>query len=277
MMRFLFLFGLLVANILVWTLPVPHGLTVSFLNIGQGDSIFIEGPTGAQVLVDGGPSGAAVLRELGKQMPFFDHSIDAVVETHPDADHITGLIEVLKRYHVGVFFEPGIPDSTKTSQALLHAVLIARPTHVIARRGIRLMLGGGAYADILYPDTDVSKVKNTNDGSTVLHVVYGETSFMLTGDLPQKQELHLVSIDGKNLQSSVLKAGHHGSKNSSASEFVQAVNPTYGVFSRGCNNRYGHPAPVVVELFRNLNIPMFDTCTQGTITFVSDGRVLARK
>lgn len=228
------------------------------------------------MLVDGGPPGGAVLRELGTQMPFFDRSIDAIVETHPDADHITGLIDVLERYHVGTFLEPGIPDKTKTSQRLVAEVAKKHPADILARRGMRLILGGGAYADVLYPDTDVSNVKDTNSGSVVLHVVYGKNSFMLTGDLPQQQELHVVSMDGINLKSTVLKAGHHGSKNSSAPEFVSAVNPEYVVFSRGCKNKYGHPAAVVVELFQNLKIPTFDTCTDGTVTFVSNGRTLTR-
>ncbi len=278
MTRF-FLIGLLVlGNIFVWTLPTHHGLSVSFLNIGQGDSLFIEGPTGIQMLVDAGPPDRSVLRELGSVMPFFDRSIDAVVETHPDQDHIGGIPDVLARYSVKDFLEPGIPNDTRAAQAVVAAVQHSSAKDILARSGMRLLLGGGAYADVLYPnDADLAKIKDTNSGSIVLHVVYGATSFMLTGDLPQKQELQLVSLDGDSLHSDVLKAGHHGSKNSSALAFVQAVSPTYAVFSRGCNNRYGHPAPVVVELFQSLSIPTFDTCTQGRVTFQSDGQKLFLK
>ncbi len=272
-MRFL-LIGLLVfGNIFVWTLPTPHGLTVSFLNIGQGDSIFIEGPTGIQILVDAGPPDKSVLRELGSVMPFYDRSIDALVETHPDQDHIGGVPDVVGRYSVGKFLEPGIPNETKATVAAIAAIKKSGAKDIIARRGMRLILGGGAYADILFPDRDVSKIE-TNTGSIVMRVVYGETSFLLNGDSPQGIENYLVSLDGKALQSSVLKAGHHGSKNSSSTGFVKTVAPSYGVFSRGCDNKYGHPAPQVIELFKSLNIPTLDTCTDGRVTFVSNGRTL---
>ena len=107
-----------------------------------------------------------------------------------------------------------------------------------------------------------------------MRVVYGNTSFLLSGDSPQKIEKYLVSLDGKKLKTTVLKAGHHGSKTSSARVFLEAVNPLYGVFSRGCDNRYGHPAPEVTSLFQRLSITSFDTCTDGTLTFRSDGKTL---
>ncbi|MES2134813.1 MAG: MBL fold metallo-hydrolase [Patescibacteria group bacterium] len=272
-----FLIGILVfGNIFVWTIPVPHGLKVSFLNIGQGDSIFIEGPTGIQMLVDAGPPDKSVLRELGSVMPLFDRSIDAVVETHPDQDHLGGIPDVFDRYQVGTFLEPGIPNDTKATKAVVLAVEKSGVKDIVARRGMRLILGGGAYADILFPDRDLPKIE-TNTGSIVMRVVYGNTSFLLNGDSPQVIEKYLVSIDGKQLQSTVLKAGHHGSKSSSTSEFVKVVNPKYGIFSRGCDNKYGHPAPIVAQLFSNLQIPIFDTCTDGRITFISDGESLAIK
>ncbi|MES2014619.1 MAG: MBL fold metallo-hydrolase [Patescibacteria group bacterium] len=274
MKHFLLLALLFFGTVLVWVLPAPHGLRVSFLNIGQGDSIFIEGPTGIQMLVDAGPPDRSVLRELGSVMPFFDRSIDVVVESHPDQDHIGGIPDVFNRYSVGTFLEPGIPNDTKATKAVVGAVQTSGVKDVFARRGMRLILGGGAYADILFPDRDVSKLE-TNTGSIVMHIVYGDTSFYLNGDSPQVIEKYLVALDGKKLQSTVLKAGHHGSKNSSAAEFVETVHPTYGVFSRGCNNRYGHPAPVVVQLFESLKIPTFDTCRDGRVTFISNGHTLS--
>ncbi|TSD05660.1 MAG: beta-lactamase domain-containing protein [Parcubacteria group bacterium Greene0714_7] len=270
----IFLIGLLIfGNIFVWTVPIPHGLKVSFLNIGQGDSIFIEGPTGIQMLVDAGPPDKSVLRELGSVMPMFDRSIDAMVETHPDQDHLGGIPDVFERYRVETFLEPDIPNDTKATKATVLAVQKSGVKKITARRGMRLILGGGAYADILFPDRDVSKIE-TNTGSIVMRVVYGNTSFLLNGDSPQVIEKYLVSIDGKNLQSTILKAGHHGSKNSSAPEFVKAVNPEYGIFSRGCDNKYGHPASRVGDLFQSLDIPILDTCKNGRVTFLSDGHTL---
>ena len=264
---------LVAVNAIVWVVPVPSGLKVSFLNIGQGDSILIEGPTGVQVLVDGGPDTSAV-RELGQRLPFWDRTIDAVVATHPDADHIGGLPDVLHRYNTAYIFEPGVQNDTRAWSTFVQAAndgVAAGAQHVLARKGMRLILGGGAYADVLYPDHDVSAIPDTNSGSIVLRVVYGTTSFLLTGDLPDKQELYLVQTDPKNLDSDVLKAGHHGSAHSSTPEFVAAVSPNMVVYSRGCDNKYGHPAPRTVALFESLQIPAYDTCQQGTVTFLSDG------
>jgi competence protein ComEC len=248
MFRLVPIFILVVANVCVWLVPVHQGLTVSFLNVGQGDAIFIQSPTGVQMLIDGGPD-SSVLRELGNQMPFWDRTIDVVMETHPDKDHIAGLSDVFDRYDVKTFIEPGIQNDTSPTVSLMKAVQAEKPANVLARRGMRLLLGGGAYADILFPDRDVSKIE-TNTGSIVMRVVYGDTSFLLNGDSPQVIEKYLVALGPNSLDSDVLKAGHHGSKTSSSEAFVKAVSPTYAVFSRGCDNSY------------------------GTITFQSDGSTL---
>lgn len=278
MSRFIVIAVLSVATLFVWSFAFPsRTLLVSFLDVGQGDAILIESPTGVQMLIDGGPD-TSVLRELGKKLSFFDRSIDVVVETHPDQDHIAGLVDVLERYKVGVFIEPGVINDTPVSRALVSAVSEEKGIeHIIARRGMRLVLGGGAYADILFPDRDVSQVE-TNTGSIVMRIVYGETEFMLTGDSPQAIEKYLATmINHSDLESDVLKAGHHGSKTSSSEEFVKAVNPKYVVYSRGCDNRYGHPAAETVALFEKLFIPALDTCENGTATFSSDSQTLKLK
>ena len=276
MHRTFIVFILLVANVFVWLHAFPsRALTVSFLDIGQGDSIFIKGPTGVEVLVDGGAD-AAVLRELGKQMSFFDRSLDAVVETHPDKDHIGGLTDVFERYDVSYFLEPGIPNETSATRSLLSAVKKEGAQDVLARRGMRLDLGGGAYARILFPDRDVSDVE-TNTGSIVMQVVYGENEFLLTGDSPISIEKYLVSLGVQELESDVLKAGHHGSRTSTSDEYLDAVKPKYVIFSRGCDNSYGHPHVEVVEKVQKRSIPILDTCESGTISFQSDGRTLIQK
>ncbi|MDO8523893.1 MAG: hypothetical protein Q7R74_01540 [bacterium] len=272
-MQFGVIAALLLANIFVWTFPIPHGLRVSFFDVGEGDSVFIQGPTGVKVLVDGGPAGGGVLRTLGSAMPFFDRSLDVVVESTPNADDSAGLTDVLGRYKVGTFIESGILGTTKAAQAVQDAVIQNGTRDVVARRGMRLLLGGGAYADILYPDSDVSNA-DSGSGSIVMHVVYGATSLLLTGDSSQKIEKYLVGLDGAGLQSDVLKAGHHGSKTSSAPEFVQTVSPLYTIFSRGCANKYGFPSEEVVAVFQNAGAQILDTCENGTIMFVSDGKIL---
>jgi competence protein ComEC len=230
------------------------------------------------MLVDGGPD-HSVLRQLPKEMHFFDRSIDLVVETHPDKDHIAGLTDVFDRYRVSYFMSPGIPNDTATAKGLEHAVSVEPGVHAFtARRGMRIHLGGDAYADVLYPDHDVSHGE-TNVGSVVMHVVYGKTSFMLTGDAPSDVEAHLIALDGADgeLSSTVLKAGHHGSKYSTSDAWLAAVMPQTVAISAGANNTYGHPNPETIERIKKEGARIVSTIDSGTLRFVSDGtKVLSR-
>jgi competence protein ComEC len=137
---------------------------------------------------------------------------------------------------------------------------------------MRIHLGGGAYADVLYPDHDVSG-EETNEGSIVMHVVYGSTSFMLTGDAPSDVEDHLVALDAHDgeLPTTVLKAGHHGSKYSTDDAWLAALHPQYVAISAGAGNSYGHPSPEVVARIKSASAKMFSTIDLGTLRFVSDG------
>jgi competence protein ComEC len=245
-------------------------LIVSFLDVGQGDSIFIESPSGRQLLIDGGPD-RSVLRELGKQMKWYDRSIDVVIATHPDTDHVAGLFDVLKRYDVDYIFRPGIKHDAQAAQSLLKEIANEDAEEFLARRGQRIDIGDGIYLEILFPDRDVSDVE-TNTGSIVARLVYGETSFLFTGDSPQAIEKYLARIDGEDLNSDVLKIGHHGSKTSSATGFLGFVSPKYGVLSRGCDNRYGHPHQEVLDELERFEIEVTDTCEEETITYISDGQ-----
>lgn len=254
-------------------------LTVSFLNIGQGDSIFIDAPSGRQVLIDGGKN-RSVLRELSKVMPWYDRTIDVVIGTHPDADHIGGLPDVLSRYQVALVVESSVKDEGGADSAALEKAVAAEAEkgarRLTAERGQIIDLGEGTYLEILFPDRPVPALE-TNTGSIVARLVYGNTSFMLTGDSPQAIENYLVKLDAGALKSNVLKAGHHGSRTSSAMLFVGFVGQEYAIFSRGCDNSYGHPHDEVKDTFARLGVPTLDTCTGGSITFVSDGKTVVRR
>ncbi len=272
------LFLILVAGI-IWFFVYSNAhsgkLTVSFLNIGQGDAIFIESPTGIQVLIDGGPN-ASVLRELSAVMPSADRSIDMIAATHPDSDHISGLIDVLARYNVQKVLESSVKGDTPIWNSFRDAADKENAGRITALRGEVFNIGGGAYIEILFPDRDVSSVE-TNTGSIVAKLVYGNTSFLLTGDSPSPIEQYLVSLDRENLKSTVLKAGHHGSKNSTSPLYLGYVDPESVVFSRGCDNTYGHPAPETVALVAKFGESTYDTCTGGRVTFISDGTSVIRK
>lgn len=262
-----------IAVVIIWIFAASSftspKLNVSFLDIGQGDSIFIQSPTGAQILIDGGPS-STVLRKLGAVMPWYDRSIDMIAATHPDSDHISGLIDVLARYDVKNILQSSVLGDTAVWNRLESAMKAEGVPIITAKRGEVFDIGGGAYIEVLFPDRELPNAE-TNTASIVAKLVYGSTSFLLTGDSPSPIEQFLVNLDRDTLKSTVLKAGHHGSKNSSSPLYVGFVDPQYVVFSRGCDNRYGHPAPETVATFEKFGYPTNDTCKQGTITYISDG------
>lgn len=247
-------------------------LTVAFLDVGQGDAIFIEAPNGNQMLIDGGKN-ARVLRELAAVMPFYDKSIDVVLATHPDQDHIGGLPSVFERFDVSTFVEPGVSGDTSAYKELLRRVELEQGGTVIARRGMKIVLSQGVEFLILFPDRDVSAVE-TNDGSIIGKLIYGNTSFLFTGDAPQKIENFLVTIDGTVLRSDVLKVGHHGSKTSTAELFLGFVAPKVSVISSGASNSYGHPHEEVLERLKRFETEALRTDTQGTIIITSDGETV---
>jgi competence protein ComEC len=271
--RLLIIGVLLLAVILVWQAvwreTPTKTLTVAFLNIGQGDSIYIESPTHHQLIIDGGPNGA-ILSEIGKLMPWYDHYIDAIMITNPDVDHYGGFIDLLKSYHVGLVIEPGTVGASPSYKTLEDLIAQKNIKKVIAMRGQSIELGGGVHFDVLFPDRDVSKL-NTNDGSIVGQLVYGSSTIMFTGDAPSATEEYVLALDGARIKSDILKAGHHGSKTSASEPFVSAVAPKYAVVSAGLNNKYGHPNQETLDLFQKLNVIPLITFKLGTIIFRSDG------
>ena len=246
-------------------------MKVAFLDVGQGDSIFIQAPNGAQMLVDGG-RGSRVISALGKVMPFGDRSIDVVIGTHPDADHIGGLVDVFNMYEVDNFIEPGATSKSKIYKTLEDKIDEKKITHILGRAGMKIYLDkeSNVYFDILYPDVvDVSRWE-TNDASIVGKLVYGNTSIMLTADSPTNKENYLIYKNSKILAVDILKLGHHGSRTSSSVQFLKATSPQLAIISAGLNNSYGHPHKEVLDNIGNLEIPDMATYDKGTIVCQSD-------
>lgn len=272
------LFFFAAANVFIWYAAFTEDrggkLTVAFLDVGQGDAIFIEAPNGNQVLIDGGPPSGKVLSELGHMMPFYDHDIDVVIATHPDQDHIGGLPEVIKRYHVGVLFEPGIPSDNGDYVAMEKAGEKTGAKKILAREGMKIHLDKNTTLEVFYPDRDLPTKIETNRASIIVRLTYGNKSFLFTGDLPKAEEEYLIMKDGPSLRSNVLKFGHHGSHTSTSEIFLANVAPEYGVVSVGSNNRYGHPHQETLDLAEKYHMPVLRTDTQGRIVFTTNGLTL---
>ncbi|MEK7574881.1 MAG: ComEC/Rec2 family competence protein [Patescibacteria group bacterium] len=252
-------------------------LTIAMLDIGQGDAIYIEAPNGNQMLIDGGPP-KAVLSALRKVMPFYDRSIDMLMVTNPDMDHIGGFVDVLNSFNVKQVVEPGTKNVSAAYAALEKSVTDEPAEKILVHRGQIIWLDKkhGVGFQVLFPDRDVSGL-GTNDGSIIGRLVYGDTSIMFTGDSPQKIEKYLVSLDGLKLDSDVLKVGHHGSRTSTSEEFVGFVSPDYAIISNAKGNSYGHPHRETLDTLGKFDIKTLRTDQVGTIIFTSDGNVLVRK
>ncbi|OQY25798.1 MAG: DNA internalization-related competence protein ComEC/Rec2 [Anaerolineaceae bacterium 4572_32.1] len=268
--------ALIIITVVVWGigLTLPDGkLHLVFLDVGQGDAIFIESPTGQQILIDGGPDPTVLLARLGEQMPFWDRTLDIVILTHPDADHLTGLVSVLERYRVGHVFESGYTSDSPTYVRWQELLQEKQITVLNAQRGKEATLDGGLALTILHPGSTLltGTEADSNNNSIVIRLVMGEFSALLTGDIESEVERELLR-SGQALDSTVLKAPHHGADTSSTSAFIQAVNPQVVVISVGQDNHFGHPAPQVLERLAGYSVLRTDE--RGSIEILSDGQNL---
>lgn len=277
---------LFLAAILVWLAVLtyqPSGfLEVRFFDVGQGDAIFITAPNGNQALIDGGP-GKSVLAKLGRAMPFWDSSIDLLVLTHPHFDHLAGLVEILKRYKVGMILMPNESIGTAAFKEFSRLIEEKNIQVKYAKAGMIIHFGKSAAFYILSPQSGAeiqfdehsegfgAKGMSLNESSIVGKLVYAKAKFLLTGDAGVETERKLLA-DGRNLSADVLKVGHHGSRYSTSEEFLKAVLPAYAVISAGANNRYGHPAPEILERLEKFGLKILRTDLTGDIIIKTDGR-----
>ena len=246
-------------------------LKIHFFDVGQGDAIFIETPSGRQILVDGGPDNR-VLSKLGEVMPFYDKDIDVVVVSHPHADHMVGLVDVLERYEVKNIIEAKESYNSSEFRVWEESVKNENANNIEAISGKVIDLGDGTTLTILHPFESVvgDNPKNPHDDVVVTMLKYGELEVMLTGDMETKVERRLI-MEGYDLDSDILKVGHHGSKTSTSEEFLSAVSPEIAIIQVGAKNRYGHPSPEVLNRLENSDIKYYRNDVDGDVKLVSDG------
>lgn len=267
LISFVLIIGLIWAAI--FSLP-DNQLHLVFCDVGQGDAILIyQGST--QILIDGGPN-QSILNCLSNHMPFWDREIEMMVATHPEADHITGLIDVVERYNVKQFVVNSLGKETAVFQEFREKVLAENSNIYFPKTGDKINLSSLELA-VLWPRSQekvlgaTTAEKEVNDTSIVLQLSFGNSCALFTGDISSKVE----SLLDKDSPCQVLKIAHHGSKYSTSEEFLNQVKPELAVISVG-KNRFGHPTEEVLERLRYLDTKVLRTDQKGEIEVVSDGR-----
>ncbi|HBU27882.1 TPA: MBL fold metallo-hydrolase [Candidatus Uhrbacteria bacterium] len=239
---------------------VKPDITVTVLDVGQGDSVFVEWSNGTQMLIDGGVD-ATVLNRLGEVMLPWDRTIDYIVATHPHADHVGGLITVLDRFTVEhIVLNVDVYDSP-VANAFLDAVM-QESAQIIAPRDLNL-----AGVRVMYPTDNVLLVQtdNPNETSIVLAVDYKQYRLLFMGDIGETVEQQL--IQAQILEDvDILKVGHHGSKYSSSRAFLEVIQPEIALISAGKDNVYHHPHPSALQRLLNSGATVYRTDQDGTIT-----------
>lgn len=238
------------------------------LDIGQGDAFFIEFPTGEQWLIDGGPDDA-VLAKLGSLLLPWDRTLDAVFLTHPDADHVTGLVSVLDRYEVDTIYETGVRAHTPNDEAFVdrRETILSDRTQLISGNVLNV---GDVTLTIVWPDGSQEGIypEKRNNLSINFVLEYGDTRVLFTGDAEAVVE---ASVGPRVGDVDVLKVGHHGSLTSTSWEFLQIVDPEVTLISMGRENTYGHPHPVIIERLVQIGATILRTDLHRDVLLTSYG------
>jgi len=242
------------------------------LDIGQGDAFHIRTPQGFDIIVDGGPD-RRVLTELGEVMPPYDHAIELVIATHPDADHIAGLTELPDDYTIERFISSGSQKSTGFSRELdtwnEQGVEVGN-----AVRGMRLDIEENVWLEFLHPDPP-NVHEDPNDDSVMFILHYKQFSALFTGDAPTEIEDEIVekydTFGHSTLDVDLLKIGHHGSRTSTTAAFLEATTPSIALISVGVDNKFNHPHAGPLYKLNAFGIRVFRTDILGRIICYTDG------
>lgn len=249
-------------------------LKVVFFDVGQGDSVLIRTPKGDDILIDGGPN-SRVVQKLGEYLPFFDKDIELVVLTHPHADHLTGLIDVLKRYNVKKVLIPSTENPTAYFKEWERFLEIEGSVIELADDRDKFVLGDVVF-DVIHEDRKQEDNEDLaeflNDNSVVINLSYGENKFLFTGDISCDTEKEITDqLEDFNRDEGVqvLKVPHHGSKFSSCEEFLEVIQPDFAVITVG-TNKYGLPSFRIIRRLERFAEKVFRTDEDGDVVFLCD-------
>lgn len=242
-------------------------LIVHFLDVGQGDSIFIELPNNKSMIIDAGEDKySSKIIDYIKNLGY--DKIDYVIGTHPHADHIGGLGKVIEEFDIGTIYMPKVIHNSKTYENLLTTILNKNLKIKTAIAGLEIINEENLNASIVAPNS--TKYSSLNNYSIVLKLVYGNTSYIFTGDAEELSE-NEITLD---IKSDVLKVGHHGSNTSTSEKFLSEVAPKYAIISVGDNNSYNHPSDSTIKKLKKYTNNIYRTDLNGTIIIKSDGENL---
>ncbi len=238
-------------------------LEVHFIDVGQGDSIYIKTPDGETILIDAAKETKAetIISYLKEQQV---SEIDYLISTHPDADHIGGMDKVIESFPIHHVYAPKVSHTTNQYKQFLEAVQKRGLKITVAAKGVTLPITD-VNAEFIAPVGEYGK--DLNNWSAVLKVTYGKSAFLFTGDAEFRSEKDMIA-SGEDLHATVLKLGHHGAKEASSQEFIDAVNPEIAVISAGLNNSYGHPTSETLVRLGNRKI--YRTDEDGTIVIAAN-------
>lgn len=247
-----------------------EAMKVYFLDVGQGDATLIRTPKGNDILIDGGPDNT-LIKKLGEYLPFSNRDIEYMILTHPDSDHIIGLVEVLNRYQVNNIIMTGVSDDLSAYEVFLNIIDEKNIPVTIVDQPQEIFFEDNIKFEIIYPFSSFENqvAENINNTSIAGRLIYASTSIMFTGDLENEEELFTQL--GTTLEADVYKAGHHGANNANSRDFVEAIDPDYVVVSAGADNRFGHPHYRAIRIFERINAQISRTDQHGDILFITNG------
>ncbi len=266
------------------SIPKNHDLKVDFFDVGQGDATLVTTASGNQILIDGGP-GTSVITEIGHVMPYFDRTIELVILSHPHEDHVSGLIEVLRRYKVKEVVLPDVEFDSPPFWEFISLLEAKQIKKTYAHEGQRIFLDNSTVFDVYYPPpghfmaaNNYSGLKdnkrNPNDVSIVGKLSYGKARVLFTGDAGK--DIEEMLLPKYNLDSDILKVGHQGSRFSSSQDFLEEVTPQYSVIMVG-ENSFGHPTQEAMGRIKSVGSEILRTDLSGTIEFTSNGQTIEKK